>query len=108
MALTRKPKSKKAAVKARRQAGPRTLSHKIKHPQLAEVARDARLHGPQRLVLPDGQIVVVSVPRKRAKLTRQAKQRISLYDVVRNSPLARLDVDLDIPPVFAPVRDVDL
>ena len=74
--------------------------------QLQEIAREARLHGPLRLRLADGQIVTVTAEKPRRQSGRASTSSTSLRQIMLASPLA--DIDLERPKEYSSVRDVDL
>lgn len=74
--------------------------------QLLDLAREARLHGPLRLRLADGQIVTVTAEKRVRQSGKASASTTSLRQIMLASPLA--DIDLERPAEFSPVRDVDL
>ncbi len=74
--------------------------------QLQEIAREARLHGPLRLRLADGQIVTVTAEKPRRQSGKASTSTTSLRQIMLASPLA--DIELERPREYSPVRDVDL
>jgi antitoxin Phd len=60
--------------------------------QLSEVVRRARSEGPQRVTTRGADAVVVLSEEEYQRLTQRSGKRAKLSEILRNSPLAGLDL----------------
>jgi prevent-host-death family protein len=92
--LKRKQGSKSAATSAASRKPPQKWQLQTAKAQFSEVFRRARTEGPQH-VTKQGKEEVVILSKEDFDRLNQSKNRESLWDFFRNSPLAGSGIDLE-------------